>query len=135
MGPGGETVLPGRAEAKLDFRLVPNMTRDEAAAKLKAHLEKRGFGDIEVIVSGGYSPTESPEDSVSRFGCGGDAEAAGSSTAFALAAQAARLAWFRATAQDGRAIFEWATAASARRRMAADRQQQPQGRRLRAAAG
>ena len=64
MGPGGKTVLPGRAEAKLDFRLVPNMTRDEAAAKLKAHLEKRGFGDIEVIVSGGYSPTESPEDSV-----------------------------------------------------------------------
>jgi acetylornithine deacetylase/succinyl-diaminopimelate desuccinylase-like protein len=63
-GPGGKTVLPGRAEAKLDFRLVPNMTKDEAVAKLKAHLEKRGFGDIEVIVSGGYSPTESPEDSV-----------------------------------------------------------------------
>ena len=64
MGPGGKTVLPGRAEAKLDLRLVPNMTKDEAMAKLKAHLEKRGFGDIEVIVSGGYSPTESPEDSV-----------------------------------------------------------------------
>jgi len=64
MGPGGKTVLPGRAEAKLDLRLVPNMTKDEAVAKLKAHLEKRGFGDIEVIVSGGYSPTESPEDSV-----------------------------------------------------------------------
>jgi len=63
-GPGGKTVLPGRAEAKLDFRLVPDMTRDEAVGKLKAHLEKRGFGDIEVIVSGGYSPTESPEDSV-----------------------------------------------------------------------
>ena len=64
MGPGGKTVLPGRAEAKLDLRLVPNMTKDEAVEKLKAHLAKRGFGDIEVIVSGGYSPTESPEDSV-----------------------------------------------------------------------
>jgi acetylornithine deacetylase/succinyl-diaminopimelate desuccinylase-like protein len=64
MGPGGKTVLPGRAEAKLDLRLVPDMTRDEAVAKLKAHLEKRGYGDIEVIVSGGYSPTQSPEDSV-----------------------------------------------------------------------
>jgi acetylornithine deacetylase/succinyl-diaminopimelate desuccinylase-like protein len=64
MGPGGKTVLPGRAEAKLDLRLVPDMTKDEAVAKLKAHLEKRGFGDVEVIVSGGYSPTESPEDSV-----------------------------------------------------------------------
>jgi len=63
-GPGGKTVLPGRAEAKLDFRLVPDMTREEAVEKLKAHLARRGFGDIEVIVSGGYSPTESPEDSV-----------------------------------------------------------------------
>ena len=63
-GPGGKTVLPGRAEAKLDLRLVPDMTREEAVEKLKAHLARRGFGDIEVIVSGGYSPTESPEDSV-----------------------------------------------------------------------
>ncbi len=63
-GPGGKTVLPGRAEAKLDFRLVPDMTREEAVAKLEAHLARRGFEDIEVIVSGGYSPTESPEDSV-----------------------------------------------------------------------
>ena len=63
-GPGGKTVLPGRAEAKLDFRLVPDMTKDEAVAKLKAHLAKRGFGDIEVIVSGGYSPTETSEDAV-----------------------------------------------------------------------
>lgn len=63
-GPGGKTVLPGRAEAKIDLRLVPDMTKDEAVAKLKAHLAKRGFGDIEVIVSGGYSPTQSSEDSV-----------------------------------------------------------------------
>ena len=63
-GPGGKTVLPGRAEAKLDLRLVPNMTYDEAVAKLKAHLAKRGYGDIEVVVSGGYSPTETAEDSV-----------------------------------------------------------------------
>jgi acetylornithine deacetylase/succinyl-diaminopimelate desuccinylase-like protein len=62
-GPGGKTVLPGRAEAKLDFRLVPNMTKDEAVEKLKAHLAKRGFSDIEVVVSGGYSPTETPENS------------------------------------------------------------------------
>ncbi|HEV2748787.1 MAG TPA: M20/M25/M40 family metallo-hydrolase [Allosphingosinicella sp.] len=62
-GPGGKTVLPGRAEAKIDLRLVPDMTKDEAVAKLKAHLAKRGFGDIEVNVSGGYGPTETPEDS------------------------------------------------------------------------
>src|SRR4030095_16045723 len=63
MGPGGKTILPGRAEAKIDLRLVPDMTRDEAVAKLKAHLAKRDFGDIEVNVSGGYSPTQTDENS------------------------------------------------------------------------
>jgi acetylornithine deacetylase/succinyl-diaminopimelate desuccinylase-like protein len=63
-GPGGKTVLPGRAEAKLDLRLVPDMTREEAVAKLKAHLAKRGFADIIVNVSGGYSPTQTDENSL-----------------------------------------------------------------------
>ncbi len=63
MGPGGKTVLPGRAEAKLECRLVPNQTFREAETKLRAHLIKRGFGDIEVNVSGGYDPTETAEDS------------------------------------------------------------------------
>jgi acetylornithine deacetylase/succinyl-diaminopimelate desuccinylase-like protein len=63
-GPGGKTVLPGRAEAKLDLRLVPDMTREEAEGKLKAHLAKRGYGDIIVNVSGGYSPTETDENSI-----------------------------------------------------------------------
>ena len=63
MGPGGKTVLPGRAEAKLECRLVPNQTFKEAETKLRAHLIKRGFGDIEVNVSGGYDPTETAENS------------------------------------------------------------------------
>ena len=62
-GPGGKTVLPGRAEAKLEFRLVPAMTKDEAVSKLKAHLAKRGFDDVRVTVSGGYGPNETDEDS------------------------------------------------------------------------
>jgi acetylornithine deacetylase/succinyl-diaminopimelate desuccinylase-like protein len=62
-GQGGKTVLPHRAVAKLDFRLVPDMTRDGAVAKLKAYLAKRGYGDIEVNVSGGYDPTTTPADS------------------------------------------------------------------------
>jgi acetylornithine deacetylase/succinyl-diaminopimelate desuccinylase-like protein len=61
-GPGGKTVLPHRAVAKLDLRLVPDMTYDGALAALRAHLSKRGFGDIEVNPSGGYDPTAtSPE--------------------------------------------------------------------------
>lgn len=61
-GPGGKTVLPGRAVAKLDLRLVPGMKRDDAVAALKAHLAKRGYGDIEVNVSGGYDGTQTPAD-------------------------------------------------------------------------
>ena len=57
-GPGGKTILPHRAVAKIDMRLVPDMTRDGTLALLKAHLAKHGFGDIEVNVSGGYDPTE-----------------------------------------------------------------------------
>jgi acetylornithine deacetylase/succinyl-diaminopimelate desuccinylase-like protein len=62
-GLGGKTVLPGRVEAKLECRLVPNQTAKEAETKLRAHLQKRGFGDIEINVSGGYDPTETAEDS------------------------------------------------------------------------
>jgi acetylornithine deacetylase/succinyl-diaminopimelate desuccinylase-like protein len=61
-GPGGKTVLPHRAVAKLDLRLVPDMTYDEAIAALRAHLQKRGFGDVEVRPSGGYDPTATPAD-------------------------------------------------------------------------
>jgi acetylornithine deacetylase/succinyl-diaminopimelate desuccinylase-like protein len=62
-GPGGKTVLPHQAVAKLDLRLVPNMTAQEALAALKAHLAKRGYGDIEVRMTGGYDPTSTPGDS------------------------------------------------------------------------
>jgi acetylornithine deacetylase/succinyl-diaminopimelate desuccinylase-like protein len=62
-GPGGKTILPGRAAAKIDMRLVPNQTRDDCVAKLKAHLVKRGFSDVAVNVTGGYDPTETAEDS------------------------------------------------------------------------
>src|SRR5438094_725860 len=55
-GPGGKTILPHRAVAKLDLRLVPDMTAADSLAALKAHLAKRGFGDIEVNMTGGYDP-------------------------------------------------------------------------------
>jgi acetylornithine deacetylase/succinyl-diaminopimelate desuccinylase-like protein len=56
-GPGGKTVLPHRAVAKIDLRLVPDMHMADAVAALKAHLAAHGFGDIEVNVTGGYDPT------------------------------------------------------------------------------
>jgi acetylornithine deacetylase/succinyl-diaminopimelate desuccinylase-like protein len=56
-GPGGKTILPHRMVAKLDMRLVPDMTGDEIVGKLKAHLAKRGYGDIEVVINGGINET------------------------------------------------------------------------------
>jgi len=62
-GPGGKTILPHKASAKLDLRLVPDMTAEGAVAALKAHLAARGYGDIEVRMTGGYDPTSTPQDS------------------------------------------------------------------------
>lgn len=61
-GPGGKTILPGKAVAKLDLRLVPDMTAAEALAALKAHLAAKGFGDIELHMSGGYDPNSTSAD-------------------------------------------------------------------------
>lgn len=61
-GPGGKTVLPSRAEAKLEFRLVPDQTVEETLRQVRAHLDKRGYQDVEINVSGGYNPTETAED-------------------------------------------------------------------------
>jgi acetylornithine deacetylase/succinyl-diaminopimelate desuccinylase-like protein len=63
-GRGGKTILPGKAVAKLDLRLVPDMTAAESLAALKAHLAKKGFGDIDVNMTGGYDPTSTPADSL-----------------------------------------------------------------------
>jgi len=59
-GAGSKTVLPNKATAKLDFRLVPRQMPNEILTKLKRHLEKRGFGDIEVVSHGSTEPTKTP---------------------------------------------------------------------------
>jgi acetylornithine deacetylase/succinyl-diaminopimelate desuccinylase-like protein len=62
-GPGGKTILPHRALAKIDMRLVPDMTAKGTLELLRRHLAKHGFGDMEVNMSGGYDPTETDPDS------------------------------------------------------------------------
>jgi acetylornithine deacetylase/succinyl-diaminopimelate desuccinylase-like protein len=62
-GPGGKTILPHRALAKIDVRLVPDMTAKETLGLIKRHLASSGFGDVEVTMTGGYDPTETPADS------------------------------------------------------------------------
>ena len=61
-GPGGKTILPHKAVAKIDMRLVPDMTAQGTLGLLKDHLAKHGFGDIEVNMSGGYDPTQTDPD-------------------------------------------------------------------------
>jgi acetylornithine deacetylase/succinyl-diaminopimelate desuccinylase-like protein len=62
-GPGGKTILPHRAVAKIDMRLVPDMKAADALTALKTYLAKFGFGDIEVNMTGGYDPTSTSADS------------------------------------------------------------------------
>jgi acetylornithine deacetylase/succinyl-diaminopimelate desuccinylase-like protein len=45
-GPGTKTVLPATASAKLDIRLVPDQDPLEVIELLRAHLDRRGFGDV-----------------------------------------------------------------------------------------
>ncbi|TME74177.1 MAG: M20/M25/M40 family metallo-hydrolase [Chloroflexi bacterium] len=63
-GPGSKTVLPAVASAKLDFRLVPDLTPELVERLLRAHLERRGFGDIEVVAMHGERPSRWPADSM-----------------------------------------------------------------------
>lgn len=48
-GAGTKTVLPKEARVKLDFRLVPDLTPDLVYDLLRQHLDRRGFGDIEIV--------------------------------------------------------------------------------------
>ncbi|HEY6231751.1 MAG TPA: M20/M25/M40 family metallo-hydrolase [Pyrinomonadaceae bacterium] len=45
---GVKTVLPSSAVARLDFRLVPDLTPEVVLELLRAHLDVRGFKDIEI---------------------------------------------------------------------------------------
>jgi acetylornithine deacetylase/succinyl-diaminopimelate desuccinylase-like protein len=64
IGEGSKTVLPNHAFAKIDFRLVPDLSPDLVVNLLKKHLTRRGFDDIEVILTEtGEEVARSPLDS------------------------------------------------------------------------
>jgi len=48
-GPGTKTVLPHKITAKVDVRLVPNMTVEEVLPKIRRHLDKHGFREIRIV--------------------------------------------------------------------------------------
>jgi len=61
-GPGSKTVLPARASAKVDFRLVPDQDPEEVILQLRNHLDEEGFGDIEITLMGGERPARTDPD-------------------------------------------------------------------------
>lgn len=61
-GPGSKTVLPARASAKVDFRLVPDQHPDDIRKKLRAHLDEHGFQDIQITDLGGDPPARTDPD-------------------------------------------------------------------------
>jgi len=62
-GPGHKTVLPSVAQAKMDFRLVPNQDPVKLAGKLKQHLVRHGFDDVEVNLQAQNPAARTPTDS------------------------------------------------------------------------
>lgn len=61
-GVGVKTILPHRALAKVDSRLVPDQTPDEAIRLIREHLKAGGFDDIEVRQMSGYPPAQTSVD-------------------------------------------------------------------------
>lgn len=52
-GPGMATILPERAAAKLDCRLVPNQEIRPTLELVRRHLDKHGYADIQITMLGG----------------------------------------------------------------------------------
>jgi len=61
-GPGSKTVLPARASAKVDFRLIPDQEPKDILAKLRAYLDSHGFTDVKITDLGGDAPARTDPD-------------------------------------------------------------------------
>ena len=62
-GPGTKTVLPAKASAKIDFRLVPDQDPLKILENMRRYLADGGFPDVEVVALEGTEwPAQSPVD-------------------------------------------------------------------------
>jgi acetylornithine deacetylase/succinyl-diaminopimelate desuccinylase-like protein len=60
---GPKTVLPSAAMARLDFRLVPDLSPQTVVRLLREHLDVRGFKDIEIVELGSQPVAKSSAQS------------------------------------------------------------------------
>jgi len=61
-GPGTKTVIPAKAMAKIDFRLVPDQDPEDIHARLRSYLDQNGLEDIKIQVLGKMWPFTTPMD-------------------------------------------------------------------------
>lgn len=59
-GPGTKTILPAVAQAKLDFRLVPDQRPEDVLEQLTQHLQQQGFPDVVVRSLAREAPARTP---------------------------------------------------------------------------
>lgn len=59
-GPRG--IVPHRAGARISFYLVANQDPDKIAGQLRAHLDKKGFADVQISRLGSSYPVKTPLD-------------------------------------------------------------------------
>ena len=59
-GPGSKTIVPSGAFVKMDFRLVIGQSPGPVLELLRAHLDRRGFEDVEVVDLHGVEAAKTP---------------------------------------------------------------------------
>jgi acetylornithine deacetylase/succinyl-diaminopimelate desuccinylase-like protein len=59
---GVKTILPHKATAKMDSRLPMGINSDEAAARIRKHLDDQGFEDIEMRMLSSYPAAQTSVD-------------------------------------------------------------------------
>jgi acetylornithine deacetylase/succinyl-diaminopimelate desuccinylase-like protein len=60
VGPGGKTIVPSRATAMVDIRLVPDGDPESAAAAVRRHLDRHGFAHVQVRMLESYPWAKAP---------------------------------------------------------------------------